>query len=454
MKNLGAFVNRGFITKNSVFIALFVFMSQNSYAIDIPVANDWKFTIRGYVETDLIHDSTRSFREISGNAPVARPGTFDGENGRTQMSLRNTRIVFSMAAPEEENLKQNVLLAVDFLGYNPSPGTVPPTNTETFFYTNPGPRLLLGFYTIETNDWKFLAGLAGSLFAWEPRYFLTTASVPPVSGTVYVRPPQLTAIKTFFVNEGDKLQVGLSVTRPTQRDSEIPNLDGGLKFTFGNRKAGFSTAAGDTELESTSLALSGTYRQFLVPSLSATSPQERARKYGGALAMNIMAPLIAAESGDVGNTLILTGEYTFGSGYSDYFVGATGNIPQLPAGAPGSLSSVTSLDPGIGGYDSAGEFSLVKLQTWNTQLQYHFPFEQRSFVTLGYGQLHIMNSEKFTPLPGLVLYDKAETYFIGFFRDLTKRTRIAFEYDRVSTHYVDGVSPVNNRFQFSTWIRF
>lgn len=438
----------------NVFITLFLLtvLTQHSLASDVLTASDWKFSFKGFVETDLTHDTTRSFREIAGNAPVARPGTFEGDNGRMQMSQRNTRLVLSITPPEEDDLKQNILLASDFLGYNPNPSAG--VNTEAAFYTNPTPRLLLAFYTIEKNNWKILAGLGGSLFGWAPNYFLTTVSVSPVSGSVYFRNPQLTAIKTISFEGSNILQAGFSLARPAQRDSEMPNIDAGMRFAFGDRKAGFSTATGDAKIEVANVALSATYRQFVVPSTSTTATKDNARKNGGAIAFDMMIPLIASEDQTVGNTLILTAEYSRGSGYSESFIGFSGNISQLPSGTAGSLSSVTSLDPGQGGFNSNGDFTLTSLQSWNTQLQYHLPSEYRSFVTLGYGQLFVVNSDRFTALGSAVIYDKSETYFINFFHDVTKRVRIAVEYDMFSTHYVDDVTSTSNRFQFSTWFRF
>src|SRR3954463_5663268 len=35
-------------------------------------ANDWKLTFYGFAELDVIHDTTQSFNESTGNAPIAR----------------------------------------------------------------------------------------------------------------------------------------------------------------------------------------------------------------------------------------------------------------------------------------------------------------------------------------------------------------------------------------------
>src|SRR4051812_35821910 len=34
--------------------------------------NDWKLTFYGFAELDVIHDTTQSFNESTGNAPIAR----------------------------------------------------------------------------------------------------------------------------------------------------------------------------------------------------------------------------------------------------------------------------------------------------------------------------------------------------------------------------------------------
>src|SRR6185312_12861434 len=109
-------------------------------------------------------------------------------------------------------------LEFDLLGYeapiNANPATNA-TNSEASYYTNPTMRVRHAFLNAESNGWQVLAGQTWTLFGWEPTYVLTTASVPPGPGTIYQRTEQLTGFKTMQLGESSKLQVGVSMARPS-----------------------------------------------------------------------------------------------------------------------------------------------------------------------------------------------------------------------------------------------
>src|SRR5208283_229173 len=51
-------------------------------------AGRWAVTFYGFLEADLIFDTTRSYNDVIGSALVARSDTYDGRTGRTQSSIR------------------------------------------------------------------------------------------------------------------------------------------------------------------------------------------------------------------------------------------------------------------------------------------------------------------------------------------------------------------------------
>jgi len=63
-------------------------------------ASRWAVTLYGFVEADLIYDTTRSYNDSIGSALVARKETYEGRNGRTQFSIRNTRLGFALESPQ------------------------------------------------------------------------------------------------------------------------------------------------------------------------------------------------------------------------------------------------------------------------------------------------------------------------------------------------------------------
>ena len=439
-----------------VFVATLSILTpqKSTAAVTLLDQNEWKVMLGGFAETDIISDSVRSLTEVSGSTAIDRPGTYAGDNGRTQFSVRNSRFAFTVLPPLQNDWKTKGYLEFDLLGYDPSPSTSAPTNSEASFFTNPSLRVRHAYLSAETGSLQILVGQSWSLLGWEPSYVLSSVSVAPVTGTLYQRTPQALFIYSAALNDTDKLQFGLSFERPTERDSDYPNVDAGIRYVMGSRLSGFSAATGEIGAEPLSVAASGSYRSFLTPNSDGVTT-DASRYYGGAVALNALVPILASSDGkDTSNTLTATGEYTAGSGYSDSFPSFTGNLAQLANGT--TTPTMPNLDAGLASFDTSGNFQLIRLQSWNAQAQYHLPQGWNSFVTAGYGQLYSLNMINFTANTptGKVLYDRSDDAFINLFHDFTKQLRVGLELDRMSTHYVDGVMAYDNRYQVSAWLRF
>jgi hypothetical protein len=427
-------------------------------AVTLLDKEDWKVQMSGFVETDIFHDTTRSLSEVPGSAAVARKGTIQKENGQTVFSIRNSRLAFSVLPPVQNDIKTKGYLEYDLLGYDPKPNTnaaattgtgADAKNSESSFYTNPTLRVRHAYFSAERAGWSWLVGQTWTLFGWLPNYVLTTASVPPGPGEIYQRTEQVTGMKTLEMN-GNKLQIGLSVARPSQRDSEMPNVDAGVRWSLPGYTAGLASPTGDVKAEALSVGLSGTWRQFVTPETTAVTSGQK--KHGGeAVAVDLMVPILPASDNSTANSLSLTGEFSEGTGYGDSFPSWSGGLSQYPAGTTG-LASSTNLDAGQGGFDSSGGFSLVKLRTFNAQLQYHLPGEMHTFVTLGYAQLNAFGIGRFSS--AVTTYDQSSMMFLNVFHDCTAQIRTALEFARFGTHYIDGQSVSDDRIQLNGYFRF
>lgn len=427
--------------------------------------SDWKVTISGFLETDVIHDSTRSYTEIIGNAPVLKHGTFGGDNGRTVFSNRNSRFNLAVQAPEQEGWRSKGVLEIDFLGYDPNAGagtgtgTVTPGNSESSMYSNSAPRLRLAYLQAENNEsWQVLAGQSWSTFGWQPTYVPATVTVAPAPGVLFQRTAQVTGYKTWATSEHSTIKGLASLERPSQRDGNLPNMVLGAKYSLDTLRAGYASTYGDVRTEPMSVAASTVIKRFTTPNATTSTGVEN-NYNGSAFALDAMIPILPASNKDSpGNTLMLTAEFTTGSGYADALSNWTGGLSQLPnASVSAPLGSSTDLDAGQGGYDAAGNFSMIHLQTFNLALQYQLPGEKRTFITGGYSQLAASNIGDMTgsTTSAAGLYNKVDAYFINIYRDLSKYVRVALEYDRNQSHYyVDGTDPANNRYQAAIWFRF
>lgn len=451
-----------------VLVALTLGSASAGAATTLLDKNDWKVQMGGFVELDAINDSTRSFLEVVGNNPVASGG-LAGNNGRTQFSIRNTRLAFAVLPPEQDDWITQGYLEFDLFGYQPDSGlgTAPNSstgvagtygNTEGLLYTNPTLRVRHAFFSAAKSGFQILLGQYWTLFGWTPYYLLQTASVQPVSATLYERTEQATITQTIGSPDpkATRLVAGLSITRPVQRDSSIPGLDLGLKLSSGALRAGFVSPMGDITAEPLSVAVSGTFRAFETPrSIGSGDYGDQTHYLGEAIAVNALLPVLSTtDPADYSNTLALALSFTAGKGYGDELPGWTGNLARLPYGASPALSSGTSLDPGEGGFDGNGGFQLLNIETWNAQLQYHLPAGWRSFTTWGYGRLFSNNVGSLVALPGAVQYDRSEVYFGNFFHDFTRQIRAAIEFDHFKTHYVNAFLGQDDRMMASFWFRF
>jgi hypothetical protein len=405
--------------------------------------DDWKVGFYGFAEADAIVDSTRSFTEVVGNNPVARPGTFDGDNGRTQFSVRNSRLGFTIGAPKTGDWASKGVMEFDFLG----PGNT--ASPEAAFFNNPTLRIRHFYLQAESSGWQLLAGQYWTLFGWQPNYFLATVSVAPVSGEVYERTTQFGVIKNFELAELSKLSAGLSIFRPAQRDSQIPGLDVGLRWAWHGRKAAFvGMTSGEIKAQPLSIGVSGRFNEFEYASDPADTTQ-MTHLFGSAIAVDGMLPIIGGSDDSVGNTLALSGEFTTGQGYGESFPAWTGNLRPIVDGGSG-LNRGTNVDAGQMGVDPLNGVTLVHLQTYNLQLQYHLPAECMTFMTAGYGQLFSNN----VSVLASGTYNRAETYFVNVGHHFTKQIRGAVEYDYFRTTYADSATAHDARVQASAFFYF
>jgi hypothetical protein len=450
-----------FVRKMSCLLGVIVFFTSKIAIADFTLlySGDWKVLANGFIEFDSITDSTKSFTEAIGNAPVARPNTVNGEGGRTQFSVRDTRFGFTIVPPQFNEWKTKAAIEFDLLGTDPTIGSASGT-PEAGFYNNPTVRLRLAYMAAEKNGWEFLAGQYWAMFGWQPYYFIPSIQVPSVPAMSFSRTAQARVTKSMDVGKETVVQAALGIMRPPQDAAELPNLEGGFRIALNSRKSGFTGGAtGGQNLQPMSLGVSGTVRQFVIPQ-NTTNPTGDVTHYPGeAIAVDFLIPVLASpDNKDVGNTLTVGGEFTTGKGYGDEFAGWTGNLANPLNSSKNLPQSNVNLDGGIGDFNSAGSFQLVDLTTFNAYFQYHLPSPTRTWVSGGYGWLYSDNINQLTvnglTSAGLVPYDKEQMGFVNISRNLTNQIRGGAEYAHVITTYGDGTLASDNRYQVSFWFIF
>lgn len=430
------------------------------------VISKWATTLYGFVEDDNIYDTTRSFNDAAGGTPVARAGSQAGQNGRFTMGVRNSRIGIRMAAPElSGGIRTTGMLEMDFLGTQLPVGNGPypaPTaastayfGTEGAFFTNPTFRVRHANIKVETPVVDVLAGQYWQLFGWQSNYHPNTVEIQGVPGELYARTPQLRVSKTIKVSPVT-IEVAVAATRPVQRDSAMPDGQGGLRFALDSWTGVQTVGATGTQISPLSIGVSGLLRHVAVDNYAA-KPTYTNDLGMSAFAFDAFVPVIPGTKRKKDNSLSLSGELATGYGFADMYTGFTGAVsfPALPntAGAATPPTYAPDIDNGIVTYDGGGKLHAIQWTSYLVGLQYYLP-EVDGKVWLSGNYSHISSSNVHfygTPTSALMLED---WFDVNFFVAPTPALRIGVEYANFNSKYVDSQRAINHRGQLSGFFVF
>jgi hypothetical protein len=445
-------------------------------------------TLYGFAETDVINDSTESFNDTPGNALIARPNgipplaanlqnNYAGNHGRTQMSIRNSRLGLRVRAPEYHQVRVNGVLETDFEGYLPTPSsTTGPTESQ--FFSSPALRIRHAFVRVETPVADLLVGQYWDLFGWQNIYHPNSVQPQGLPGELYSRDAQI-RLSRAFETKAVTVEIALAARRPPSRDSQIPEGQGGLRVAFPGWTGVGTTGATATEIMPASVAFTGDYRQFELPEFSAT-PTRTVSLTTVAFAADAFVPIIPARRGHEANSLSLNGEFVTGSGMSDLYTGMTGGMtfPTYVNTAgmvqQGQASTYPQdVDNGMVTYDLQGNLHAIQWTTFLVGLQYYLPFlDGHVWVSGNFSRTHSNNISQFTRCstsatsclvdPTQPSYNivnaqvvTAEDFFdVNLFWQAVPGVRFGFEYANYNDAYGDGVHAINNRFVGSGFFIF
>jgi hypothetical protein len=447
------------------------------------VVGKWSTTLYGFAETDLINDSTQSFNDTAGNSLVARPNgapptpasqqnTYAGNNGRTQLSVRNSRLGLRLRAPETHGVRASGLIEADFEGYLPSPNATSGP-TESQFFSSPGLRIRHAMLKIETPVVDLLVGQYWDLFGWQNVYHPNSVQIQGLPGELYSRDAQI-RLSRAFKTRAVEVEIALAARRPPSRDSEVPEGQGGIRVAFPGWSGMTTVGATSTSIMPASIALTGDARQFKVPEFSQT-PTRSVSLTTSAIAVDAFLPVIPASASHKGNSLSLNGEFVTGHGISDLYTSLTNGLTFPTLVNTSTVESSTPLaypqdvDNGMVVYDTNGNLHAIQLTTFLIGLQYYLPaLDGRVWISGNAARTQSNNIAQFTRDPvkdpvdqtvnqfastaGVV---RAENFFdANVFWDVVPGARLGFEYANYNDEYVDGVHAINNRFQLSGYFIF
>jgi hypothetical protein len=449
----------------------------------------WKLTIYGFAEADMIGDSTRSFNDGLNNNVIAHNQTQAGDNTRLQFTIRNSRLGFKADAPEFGGIRSSGLLEFDLFGNQPNinsgggssgqaPG--PGDTTEAAYFNNAAPRVRHAYMKLEDSVIDVLAGQTYHLLGWQNYFFGASCGFLGLPNELFNRTVQLRLSHTFS-SDAVNFDVAAAAFRPAQRDSALPDGEGGLRLVINHWKAMTTPGSGGTVALPAAIGVSGLMRSFRVDPY-APLPDPPIPATGWAVAANILIPVIPArDSTDRGNTLTITGEFVTGTGDADQYTGMTAgatmpNVYQLPPDTPQNAAGMATpqpsgsgaaplvgtpytpdVDPGLVAFDTRGVLHTINWQTFIVGLQYYLPPNGRVFITGNYSRATSSN------IAGLFHPDSTTQPWVNaggvfqsswyvdgnLFVDVTPSARFGLSYQRVTQGMADGTTAYNNRYELT-----
>jgi hypothetical protein len=419
-----------------------------------PATSGVTASLYGFIELDLMHDSTQSFTEAIVNNTMQRPGTFAGDNPRTQFTARDSRVGLRLSAPTYGSIRTSAVMEVDFFGNQPV------TATEDATIVAAAVRLRHAYVKFATPVLDVLAGQTNDLFAWGGSgFYPNTVAFLGVPGEIYHRDPQVRLSKVVSA-PSVTFEAAAAAVRPAQRDGEVPDGQGGLRIAF-ERWLGTSGQGGSLpKAAPASLGVSGIYRRFVVPAFTASAANpNKANGWGAAL--NLFLPIIPASHDDLGNSLSATAEATIGSGISNLYTGLTGGVlfPVLPN--PAMILPVPTylpdIDQGLVTYDAKGNLHTVNWRALVLGLQYRAPFGmgRRLGLSAIASQIESNNIDKLTPFQGLFyVFSKAQYVDGNVFFSPTPESQVGGSVQIERQTFGDGVYGTNIRGELAVYYFF
>jgi len=415
-------------------------------------AQQFKVTIFGFVEADAIFDTTRSYNDAIGSALVARSDTYDGRTGRTQFSMRNTRLGFAFESPMVGAVKPSAVVEGDFFGHQDSP----PATSESTFFDSPTFRIRHAYVKLQNPYVDVLMGQTYDVFGWQNYFFPCSVEFLGLPNQLFSRNAQLRLSRAFNVDGAVTVDVAASAVRPAQRDSEIPDANGGVRFSLNHWKGIATPGNVGTSALPLSIGVSGTVRQFKVNAFTPPPAQTSNSVLGWGLSVDALIPIIPAESADDrGNRLTLTGSFVIGTGIADLITSGGGaNFPTLynPGQSSPPPMYTADVDNGLVTFDQrTGLLHPINWLAFRVGLQYYLPPTGRLLFSANYTQSHSDNMAKLFPQEGAEIEllgsvaDTTRYIDANLFWDATPAVRIGLSGQYTQVEYLDHNKPHNIR---------
>ena len=414
----------------------------------------WKLQVYGFAEADIMNDSTRSFQDGMNSNVIVPDNTQAGQNGRTQMTIRNTRVGFKGTSPEFAGIKSTGVVEGDFFGYDPNSvaGNTPQTSpgaagapSEAGFFNNPTWRIRHAYLRLDADSGtNLLIGQTYHVLGWQNYFFQCSLAFLGLPSELFGR-TQMVRLGQTIKGDAVNFDIQLAGVRPVQRDSAIPDGEAGLRLQINKWKGINTPGNGGTAAFPAAIGVSGMVRRFKLDQAGlapGATPGPQSTDTGYAVAVDALIPVIpAADSTDRGNALTLVGEYTIGTGDADEFTGMT-------AGASNRVFNniAPDIDNGLVTYDTIGTLHTIPWQTFVVGLQYYIPPTGRAILSFNYNEADSDKIDQLYPKNPKV-FKKSQYADASLFFDVTPAARLGAGYQYLKQTFTDSSTAQNHRWE-------
>ncbi|HKU39769.1 MAG TPA: hypothetical protein VJR89_16530 [Polyangiales bacterium] len=415
---------------------------------------DWSVTLYGFAEADFSFDSTRSYDDAIGATLVARSDTYPGQVGRTQFSVRNSRLGLMFASPSIGGVKGSALLEADFFG---TPAEPPGSGgaSEHAFFDSPLLRLRQAYLQLQNAYVDVLAGHTYTVFGFQNAYSPCTLEFLGLPNQLFSRSTQLRLSHEFFIASELSIDVAAAAVRPAQRDSAVPDAQAGVRLNAYGWKGITTPGNTGTRALPLSIAVSATVRQFKVNAFTPPPTQRSNSATGWGVSVDAFVPIIPAAHGDDrSNRLSLLASFVTGTGIGDLITSTGGaSFPTLPnpAQANPPPEYAANIDDGLVSFDTQGVVHTIDWWALRAGLQYYLPPSGRFILSANYTLGHSGNMDELFPKGGAEIElltrvaDRSQYADLNVMWDATPAIRFGLSGQYTKVDYLDGDEPHNVR---------
>jgi hypothetical protein len=292
-------------------------------------------------------------------------------------------------------------------------------------------------------------GQGWQLFGWQPYFHPNTVDIQGVPGQIYSRSPKI-QLSHKFRGPVD-IEIGAAVSRPVERASGEPDIQGGIKLTIPDWVGVHTIGSTGTAVDAAGIGFSALTRGFRVQTAGLNSDATR----GDAAAVNLFLPILHPQTDSRANSLSITGEVAYGQGYNEEYSGFNWGI-----GGGQSVAGIA--DQGPIAYLN-GDLHAIQLMSVIAGIQYYFPGDGTQWLALNYSSCHSRNIENMTGTPGggasaftnsATIFKSSQWLNASLFWDLTPAVRLGLSVDQYRDTFLDGVQSKDLRIQFSAFYLF